>query len=137
MAGCTELARSLYHTWAENITKNAKEVAKLYHEQAILLPTVRGNFLNNPQDIEHYFELFCGLNPHATLVEGQYKGFKHGNVVIFTGHYDFTFASQEDTSGRFSFVFQASDEKALDKPKLGENFYILHHHSSVLPTELL
>ena len=49
------LAKSLYETWANSITQNAQEVSKLYAENAVLLPTVRGNYLNNRTQIEKIF----------------------------------------------------------------------------------
>lgn len=133
----TLLAKSLYETWEMSITQNAQVVVKLYDEKAVLLPTVRGNYLNNKKDIERYFELFCALKPQATLINNTYQGFAEGSIIMFVGHYAFSFDQQTDAQARFSFAFRGVDSNSHEMPVLGENYYIIHHHSSILPEILL
>jgi uncharacterized protein (TIGR02246 family) len=129
-----QLGKKLCTQWIQSIEKDAQTVANLYDEKAILLPTIRGDFLRGKKQIENYFKIFCALKPKATLDEIHSQEFTNKELTAFVGHYDFSFAEQPNSKARFSFIFKKIDEAISSKPSLGENYLIIHHHSSLTPS---
>ena len=106
-----------------------EEVAKMYMDTAVLVPTVSGDVRTSFWEIADYFVKFLeneptgAINEYNIRVEGLDKtGQPHS--VSNHGIYTFTFAKTGvSVQGRFSYVYQ----------KVGTRWMITHHHSSELP----
>ncbi len=121
-----ELALANFTKWTESLlTKDPKEVAKLYSDDATFLPTVSGEFKKGPTGAEEYFEHFLAKNPVGKLVEGAVQTIGE-NCYAHSGMYDFELGPDDNrqvTHARFTFIWRQDN---------GE-WKIIHHHSSVKP----
>lgn len=121
-----ELALTNFTRWTETLlTKDPKEVAKLYSDDATFLPTVSGEFKKGPAGAEEYFEHFLAKNPVGKLVEGAVQALGD-NCYAHSGMYDFELGPDDQrqvVNARFTFIWRQDN---------GE-WKIIHHHSSVRP----
>jgi len=107
-----------------------EKVARLYHEDAILIPTFSPHTVNTPQGIRHYFEqLATRDNLQARLYEKSLKK-QHlgGSAWILSGTYAFEFEVDLlllTFPSRFTFAVNLEQERP-----------IIHHHSSQVPRTL-
>ncbi|RXK84645.1 DUF4440 domain-containing protein [Chlorobaculum sp. 24CR] len=105
-------------------------VARLYHEQAILIPTFSPHTVSTPQGIRHYFEqLATRDNLQARLYEKSLrKQCLGGTAWILSGTYAFEFEVDQlllTFPSRFTFAVNLEHERP-----------IVHHHSSQVPRNL-
>jgi hypothetical protein len=99
-------------------TKIAKNVAALYAENAVLLPTISNKVCHNPTEVEEYFVNFLTRSPVGKIDEANILIFDQ--VIINSGMYTFSFNDDNTTQARFTFVYRWD----------GERWLIIKHHSS-------
>ena len=120
-----KLAEDLFKQWNEALqTGNAKTVAQLYAEDAVLLPTVSNLPRTSPDEIEDYFNHFLQKKPYGIVKQRIVK--KGCNKLTDAGLYDFEVVSngkKEVVPARYTFVYEYSNDQ----------WKIVHHHSSMMP----
>ena len=111
----------LLDIWAKKIkTNNANQVAKLYHEDGLLLGTFSDIERNSQKLIFEYFEnLFTSKVDVEIITEHEFVA---ESISTVAGFYDFT-VNDKKIKARFTFVFLKNKER----------WEILSHHSSLLP----
>jgi uncharacterized protein (TIGR02246 family) len=97
------------------------QVAALYAEDAILLPTVSNRVRHNHEEIRDYFRHFLADRPSGKIDEANVR--IYGNMAINSGLYTFSFPDKPPLHGRFTFVYRWN----------GNRWEILEHHSSRMP----
>ena len=120
-----KLAEELFNKWNSALqTGNAKKVAALYAEDAVLLPTVSNLPRTTPSEIEDYFVHFLEKKPYGTIKQ---RNIKQGcNKLTDAGIYDFAVTSngkKEIVPARYTFVYEYRNNE----------WKIVHHHSSMMP----
>ncbi len=120
-----KLVEELFNKWNNALqTGNAKTVATLYAEDAILLPTVSNLPRTTPEEIEDYFKHFLKKKPYGIIKQ---RNIKQGcNKITDAGIYDFEVISngkKEIVPARYTFVYEYRHKQWL----------IIHHHSSMMP----
>ncbi len=111
-------------------------VADLYAPDALLLPTLSARTRHSHTAIADYFAGFTALHPQAEVVERTvYPGC---NQVVDAGLYRFRFADAQAAETTFS--DDQSSEGTVVQARYtlvygfnGEQWQLLHHHSSLLP----
>lgn len=120
-----KLAEELFIKWNDALqTGNAKAVAALYAEDAVLLPTVSNLPRTTPAEIEDYFNHFLEKKPYGIIKQRNIK--KGCNKVTDAGIYDFEVTSngkKEIVPARYTFVYEYRNNE----------WKIVHHHSSMMP----
>ena len=128
---------ALFQHWADLVKQgDAEAVADLYGPEALLLPTLSARMRHSHSAIADYFAGFTVRHPQAEVVERTiYPGC---NQVVDAGLYRFRF--DESPSGdinpgdglpgvgriveaRYTLVYGFN----------GEQWQLLHHHSSLVP----
>lgn len=118
----TELIHSLFNQWNQALqTGEPKQVAKLYADDAILLPTLSNQVRCDQDEYQDYFHGFLAKGPQAELVETHIRGIQ--DILINSGIYRFSFKDGSQVEARYTFVYQLIDGKWL----------IVEHHSSLMP----
>ena len=113
---------SLFDKWNQALqTQDPQQVAALYAEDGILLPTVSNKVCHNPQEIADYFVHFLAKGPAGKIDEANIRIF--GELAINSGVYTFSFADGEVVQARYTFVYRWD----------GERWLIIEHHSSQKP----
>ena len=113
---------ALFDQWNNALkTGNPKEVAELYSEDAVLLPTVSNKVRHNHQEIEDYFVHFLAKEPSGSINESNIRIFNE--IAINSGIYTFVFADGSSVQARFTYVYKWD----------GKNWLIIEHHSSRMP----
>ena len=113
---------SLFEQWNNALqTGEPKNVAALYAEDAILLPTVSNKVRHNHAEIEDYFVHFLAKGPQGKIDEANVRIF--GELAINSGVYTFTFKDGAVVQARFTYVYKQD----------GEGWKIIEHHSSAMP----
>jgi len=120
-----KLAEELFKKWNDALqTGSAKQVAELYFEDAILLPTVSNLPRTTPSEIEDYFNHFLEKKPYGTVKQ---RNIKQGcNKLTDAGIYDFEVTAngkKEVVPARYTFVYEYRNNV----------WKIVHHHSSMMP----
>ena len=111
----------MLESWVEKIrTNDPKQVASLYHDDGLLLGTFSDIERKGYELILAYFENLLKSQVDVEIVTQH----KHDtdSIVVNSGLYNFI-VDGKTVNARFSFVFI----------KIGDNWKILSHHSSVLP----
>lgn len=112
----------LFDTWNQALqSQDPKQVAALYAEDAVLLPTISNQVRSNAQQIADYFGDFVKLAPQGKLDQSHVRIFD--NLAMHSGVYTFSFGDGSTAQARFSFVYIQRDG----------NWQILEHHSSRMP----
>ena len=125
---CTPISNAqvleLFSQWNSSLQSGEPhQVAALYSEDAILLPTLSGEPRLTTASRIDYFNSFLSKQPSGTL--DTHHVTQGCNMVSLSGLYTFTFAqSGERVPARYSFTYR------LD----GERWLINSHHSSLLPS---
>lgn len=113
---------ALFDEWNSAIqTGDPKQVAALYENNAILLPTVSNQVRHNPGEIEDYFVNFLAKGPMGKIDEANVRTF--GELAINSGVYTFTFEGGASVQARYTFVYRWN----------GQRWMIVEHHSSAMP----
>lgn len=112
----------LFNDWNQALqTGDPKQVASLYHPEAILLPTVSNQVRHNHAEIEDYFVHFLSKGPQGTLDEQNIR--IHGDLAINSGVYTFQFSDNSRVQARYTFVYRQQ----------ADGWLIIEHHSSAMP----
>jgi uncharacterized protein (TIGR02246 family) len=119
------VAQELFDRWNMALqTGEAKAVAQLYWEDAVLLPTVSNVPRVNHAEIEDYFHHFLESKPYGTIKS---RNLKQGcNKLTDAGVYEFKVVKggkSQVVPARYTFVYEFRN---------GE-WKISHHHSSMMP----
>ena len=113
---------ALFDDWNNALkTRNPKNVASLYENGGILLPTVSNRVRHNQDEIEDYFVHFLEKGPEGKIDEANVRIFDH--LAINSGVYTFSFLDGSSVQARFTFVYRWN----------GERWMIVEHHSSMMP----
>ncbi len=113
----------LFDLWNQALQSgDAQQVAQLYAEEPIFLPTLSNQVCRNHQEVTAYFERFLKMRPEAKLDFSNRRLF--GDLAVHSGLYSFLLhATNETVPVRFTFIYQ----------KLAGEWKILEHHSSCMP----
>ena len=117
-----QLLEQLLNTWTETLlTKSTESMLSLYHNDAILLPTLSNKVCTNHTEIADYFDHFLSKGPRCELLDNYARDYD--SIGTNSGTYRFTTASGDSLSARYTFVYSLSPESNM----------IIEHHSSLLP----
>ena len=112
----------LFELWNKALLSgDPQQVAALYADNAILLPTVSNRVRHNPVEIADYFLHFLSKGPQGKIEESNIRTFD--DIAINSGVYTFTFKEDFSVQGRYTFVYHWD----------GNRWLIIEHHSSVMP----
>lgn len=107
-------------------TRDPKQVAGLYSEDATFLPTLSPEFKKGRAGAEEYFKHFLEKNPFGEVVNGATQPLS-AESYLHSGLYNFTVGpadKREIVEARFTFAWRKDGQG---------NWEIVHHHSSVKP----
>ncbi|WP_433887056.1 DUF4440 domain-containing protein [Pseudomonas vranovensis] len=112
-----------FERWNHSLhSGDPRQVAALYADDAILLPTLSQRPRLSTAERIHYFEYFLGKQPSGRL-DSQHVELGC-NSASLSGLYTFTFASNgESVAARYTFNYRWD----------GQQWLISSHHSSLLP----
>lgn len=116
----------LFDAWNEALqTGGPHDVALLYAEDGVLLPTVSNQVRSNREEIADYFEHFLELQPRGVINE-QHIDILDYNTAVNSGVYTFDLEKPDGPTfvvARYSFIYE----------KVGGKWLIKSHHSSAMP----
>lgn len=127
-ATCSPLDARQVEGWFESwnqalATGDPAQVAQLYGDNALLLPTLSSELRETPEAITDYFSSFLARHPSGSVTHRQIRLGCDG--AVDAGTYRFTLHDPEATiEARYTFVYGLEDG----------HWRILHHHSSLLPS---
>ena len=127
-AACSPLDERQVEGWFESwnqalATDDPSQVAQLYGDHALLLPTLSSELRETPEAITDYFNSFLARHPSGSITHRQIR--LGCNGAVDAGTYRFTLHDPEATvEARYTFVYGLEDGQ----------WRILHHHSSLLPS---
>ena len=112
----------VFEKW-NNALKTCDEniVASLYHDNAVLLPTISNKVRHNHNEIKDYFINFLSKEPQGKIDESNIRIFDE--IALNSGIYTFSFNDNSSVQARFTFVYKLIE---------GE-WKIIEHHSSMMP----
>lgn len=117
---------TLMHTWLTAVSsEDANSVARLYSDDAVLLPTLSPRALTTPQDRLDYFKMFTSKPEIQGTVDEEHIRLL-GQTAINSGLYTFTYKEGDkivSVPARYTFVYQ----------RMPIGWKIIEHHSSRLP----
>lgn len=120
-----KLVEELFNKWNNALqTGDAKKVAALYAEDAVLLPTVSNLPRTSTAEIEDYFVHFLEKKPYGIIKSRNIK--KGCNKLTDAGIYDFEVIAdgrKKIVPARYTFVYEYRNNE----------WKIVHHHSSMMP----
>lgn len=125
--GCHALdhaqALGLFKQWNDSLrSREAANVAALYSDDAVLLPTGSKTPRLSPEARADYFRHFLRDGPSGSL--DSYYLQPGCNVATLVGLYTFLFADTgKSVAARYTFTYRFD----------GQRWLISHHHSSLLP----
>jgi uncharacterized protein (TIGR02246 family) len=122
-----EHVRGFFNLWSYALsTGNSSKVTDCYANEAVLLPTISDTPRTTREQIEDYFDAFILRKPQGVITEGHVT--IGVNWAQDAGAYEFTMGDDGSTvKARYSFIYVFEDGA----------WKISHHHSSVMPEELL
>ncbi|MDA1247369.1 MAG: SgcJ/EcaC family oxidoreductase [Cyanobacteria bacterium] len=126
-ASCIPLDERQVEGWFESwnqalATGDPVQVAQLYGDHALLLPTLSSELRETPEGITDYFSSFLARHPSGSVTHRQIL--LGCDEAVDAGTYRFTLHDPEATvEARYTFVYGLEDGQ----------WRILHHHSSLLP----
>jgi uncharacterized protein (TIGR02246 family) len=116
----------LFDDWNNTLrTGGPHDVALLYAEDGVLLPTVSNDVRSNRVEIADYFEHFLALHPRGVINE-QHIDVLDANTAVNSGVYTFDLIKEGQPTfvvARYSFLYE----------KIGGKWLIKSHHSSAMP----
>lgn len=117
--------RALFDTWNNTLqTGDPNQVAALYAENGVLLPTVSNQVRTNHEEIADYFVNFLKYQPHGTINESHVRVFN--GVAFNSGVYTFKLLLEDEAvevQARYTFAYHFINGEWL----------IVEHHSSAMP----
>ncbi|HGA2315804.1 TPA: DUF4440 domain-containing protein [Pseudomonas putida] len=116
-------ALALFEQWNDSLKGgDPQQVARLYQDNALLLPTVSKIPRLTWEERVDYFSEFLADKPSGKLDTHHFDA--DCNVATLAGLYTFDFAATgKRVAARYSFTFRWD----------GQQWLISHHHSSLLP----
>ena len=125
------VARANFRRWNDALqTKDALIVADMYvPDDLSFLPTVSPVHIkkgSKDSDTEEYFKSFVQKNPFGTITDDSIQVYSNGDAYLHSGLYTFELGDADKRTpveARFSYVWR----------KVGGEWKISHHHSSVRP----
>ena len=122
-----KIAAENFARWnATLLSKDPKQVAALYTDDATFLPTMSGEFKRGQTGAEEYFHHFLEKSPSGVVVNGAVQMLSP-NSYLHSGLYNFTVGPDENrqvVEARFTYAWQQDAQG---------NWKISHHHSSAKP----
>lgn len=120
-----EIIEKLFDQWNASLnTGDAKEVAKNYTSDSVLLPTLSDKVRLTDDERIDYFEHFLEKKPTGKI--DSRKIMIGCNKAVDTGLYTFTFSDNTSVKARYTFTYVWD----------GLNWKISSHHSSAMPETL-
>ena len=120
-----DVATKMFEAWSAALeTGDARKVASLYAEDAVLLPTVSNLVRRSIPEIADYFERFLAGGPEGRILEDGAQ--IRGGLIEHSGLYRFTMTALPDcpmVDARFTFLYEEIDGA----------WKIVQHHSSAMP----
>lgn len=117
---------ALFDEWNDTLrTGGPHDMALLYAEDGVLLPTVSNEVRSNRVEIADYFEHFLALHPRGTINE-QHIDVLDSNTAVNSGVYTFDVIKEGQPTfvvARYSYIYE----------KVGGKWLIKSHHSSAMP----
>lgn len=119
--------RRVFENWIAAVSTGTPDaVARMYADDAVLLPTLSPLVHDTPQKRRAYFQDFTSKpNLKGTINETHIRVF--GDVAVNSGIYTFSFngpdGKKQEVPARFSFVYR----------KMNSEWKIIEHHSSASP----
>lgn len=117
---------ALFDQWNAALqTGEPSEVAALYSDNAVLLPTVSDQNRDTRAEIEEYFVNFLAYEPSGTI-DTEAVQVLDSDTAVNNGTYTFDMVKDsqpQSVKARFTFVYE----------KIQGRWLIVSHHSSVLP----
>lgn len=117
---------ALFDDWNDTLrTGGPHDMALLYAEDAVLLPTVSNEVRSNREEVADYFEHFLKLHPRGVINE-QHIDVLDNNTAVNSGVYTFDLIRDGQPTfvvARYSFLYE----------KVGGKWLIKSHHSSAMP----
>jgi len=117
---------ALFDDWNNTLrTGGPHDVALLYAENGVLLPTVSNEVRSNRVEIAEYFEHFLRMHPRGVINE-QHIDVLDNNTAVNSGVYTFDVIKEGHPAfvvARYSFLYE----------KIGGKWLIKSHHSSAMP----
>lgn len=117
---------ALFDLWNETLqTGGPHDMALLYAEDGVLLPTVSNQVRSNRAEIADYFEHFLQLKPRGVINE-QHIDVLDWNTAVNSGVYTFDVVKDGAPTyvvARYSYIYE----------KVGPRWFIKSHHSSAMP----
>lgn len=117
---------ALFDDWNQTLrTGGPHDMALLYAEDGVLLPTVSNDVRSNRVEIADYFEHFLALHPRGTINE-QHIDVLDTNTAVNSGVYTFDLIKEGQPTfvvARYSYIYE----------KIGGKWLIKSHHSSAMP----
>lgn len=117
---------ALFDLWNQTLqTGGPHDMAMLYAEDGVLLPTVSNQPRNNRPEIADYFVHFLELHPRGTINES-YIDVLDATTAVHSGIYTFDVTRDGQPAyvvARFSYIYE----------KYGQKWLIKSHHSSAMP----
>jgi uncharacterized protein (TIGR02246 family) len=117
---------ALFDQWNDTLRVGGPhDMALLYAEDGVLLPTVSNDVRSNRVEIADYFEHFLALHPRGTINE-QHIAVLDANTAVNSGVYTFDVVKEGQPSfvvARYSYLYE----------KIGGKWLIKSHHSSAMP----
>lgn len=104
---------------------DADQVTGLYADNGVLEPTVSNEVRATPADIKAYFVKFLKLSPRGTINYRQIR-MLGADAALDTGVYTFNLKKDgkaQELHARYTYVYK----------KVGNDWKILNHHSSLMP----
>ncbi len=116
---------ALFDKWNSTLqTGDPNQVAALYAENGVLLPTVSNQVRTNHEEIADYFVRFLEYQPFGTINESHIRVFN--GVAFNSGIYTFKLWTEDEAvevQARFTFAYHFINGEWL----------IVEHHSSAMP----
>lgn len=129
MEELTQLAHDNFARWNDALqTGNPEQVAALYTKDCLFLPTLDDKYRVGREKATEYFVHFLAKKPFGTIIDDGVIASDDGNSYTHVGLYDFEVGEPENRSvahARFTYTWQ----------KIGGEWLISHHHSSLVPTK--
>lgn len=117
---------ALFDNWNDTLRNGGPhDMALLYAEDGVLLPTVSNEVRTNRVEIADYFEHFLALHPRGVINE-QHIDVLDANTAVNSGVYTFDLVKEGQPTfvvARYSFLYE----------KVGGKWLIKSHHSSAMP----
>ncbi|MBU6372577.1 MAG: SgcJ/EcaC family oxidoreductase [Alphaproteobacteria bacterium] len=117
---------ALFDEWNATLqTGGPHDMALLYAEDGVLLPTVSNDVRSNRAEIADYFEHFLKLKPRGVINE-QHIDVLDWNTAVNSGVYTFDMVKDGQPTfvvARYNFIYE----------RVGAKWLIKSHHSSAMP----